>query len=296
MASPSCALGGTHRESRRWPHPVVDPAGYLKAHHSGGRTRCLTVRVPTHGQAVHPLRQIWLEVLAVQSAVDGCRSLQTASPLVDRGRSVEGEGVPRLVEALEAVLTTVAEMRVAAEQDVAHSWRDEDAAVVRRLLDSGGEVDRRADDVAVLSDPLSGSTKTVSQPAVAPSRLAEPIRSGPHLALPERSLRERKARGARRSRPCRRREHQPAPGRGCFIVRRPPPRRGGRRDPGRDLADAALFGDSARGSQPACRLRCGSHLAVRYRSPEPQRPVVSVALASWRSSPYFRKISPTSPA
>ena len=34
--TPSCALGRSHRRSRRWP-PHVDPAGYLKPHHSTGR-------------------------------------------------------------------------------------------------------------------------------------------------------------------------------------------------------------------------------------------------------------------
>jgi hypothetical protein len=34
----TCALGRTHRESRRWPHPWWTPAGYLKPHHLAGRT------------------------------------------------------------------------------------------------------------------------------------------------------------------------------------------------------------------------------------------------------------------
>src|SRR5829696_1990419 len=64
----------------------------------------------------------------------------------------EGVEVPRLVEALEAVLTAVAEVGLSAEQEVAHGRRDEDGAVVGRLLDSSGEVDRGADDVAVFAD------------------------------------------------------------------------------------------------------------------------------------------------
>ena len=36
-ASPSCALAGTHRESRRWPTPMVDPSAHPKAHHLTGR-------------------------------------------------------------------------------------------------------------------------------------------------------------------------------------------------------------------------------------------------------------------
>jgi hypothetical protein len=37
VESPPCALAGTHRESRRWPHQWWTLAGYLKAHHSRGR-------------------------------------------------------------------------------------------------------------------------------------------------------------------------------------------------------------------------------------------------------------------
>src|SRR5690606_34036099 len=33
-----CALGGTHRESRRWPHYVVDPPAAPKPHHLTGRS------------------------------------------------------------------------------------------------------------------------------------------------------------------------------------------------------------------------------------------------------------------
>ena len=87
VASPQCVLAGTHRESRRWPHPVVDPAGYLKAHHAAGRTPTK----PTHaGESCPTHRTRWKNhIQAFDVAVISC------SPSGDRCRhAFRVSGIP----------------------------------------------------------------------------------------------------------------------------------------------------------------------------------------------------------
>src|SRR5215207_1801682 len=71
VGSPSCALGRTHRESRRWPTQLVDPADYLKPHHRRGRT--LTLRALTRSG---PLT---LVVLISAVTISGRRAMADAN-------------------------------------------------------------------------------------------------------------------------------------------------------------------------------------------------------------------------